>query len=148
MKKSITFYLFILFFFSIPDITAAQTPQDTASIKATALDYIEGWYSGDAKRMEKALHPQLAKRMVYSEESMQSRLIITSALELVQQTREEGGAGIPQSERRKEVYILDIYNQAASVKVDAGGWIDYMHLAKWNGEWKIINVLWELNQDQ
>jgi hypothetical protein len=24
------------------------------------------------------------------------------------------------------------------------GWIDYMHLAKWNGEWKIANVLWEL----
>ncbi len=23
-------------------------------------------------------------------------------------------------------------------------WIDYLHLARWNGEWKIVNVLWEL----
>jgi hypothetical protein len=30
------------------------------------------------------------------------------------------------------------------VRVDAGEWIDYMHLARWSGEWKIINVLWEL----
>jgi len=25
------------------------------------MDYIEGWYAGDAARMEKALHPELAK---------------------------------------------------------------------------------------
>jgi hypothetical protein len=26
----------------------------------------------------------------------------------------------------------------------ASDWIDYLQLAKWNGEWKIVNVLWEL----
>jgi hypothetical protein len=26
------------------------------------------------------------------------------------------------------------------------GWIDYMHMAKWNGQWKIVNVLWELKK--
>ena len=34
-----------------------------AAIRATALDYIEGWYAGDAARMERALHPELAKRI-------------------------------------------------------------------------------------
>jgi hypothetical protein len=29
----------------------------------TALDYTEGWYAGDAARMERALPPELAKRM-------------------------------------------------------------------------------------
>src|SRR5262249_46471729 len=33
-----------------------------AAIKQTALDYIEGWYEGDAERMERAVHPELAKR--------------------------------------------------------------------------------------
>jgi hypothetical protein len=37
---------------------------DTAAIKQTALDYIEGWYAGDAKRMENALH-----RFIFSERS-------------------------------------------------------------------------------
>ena len=42
----------------------AVVPEDEAAIKATALDYLEGWYSGDAERMERALHPDLAKRIV------------------------------------------------------------------------------------
>jgi hypothetical protein len=32
---------------------------------------------------------------------------------------------------------------AASVRVNASGWIDYMHVVRWNGQWKIINVVWE-----
>ncbi|HLE32869.1 MAG TPA: nuclear transport factor 2 family protein [Bacteroidota bacterium] len=38
---------------------------------------------------------------------------------------------------------MDIYNNTASVKAIMSGWIDYLHVAKWNGEWKIVNVLWE-----
>ncbi|PYS59909.1 MAG: hypothetical protein DMF76_15225, partial [Acidobacteria bacterium] len=47
-------------------IAAAQTtsPDESAAITRTALDYIEGWYAGDAARMERALHPELAKRMI------------------------------------------------------------------------------------
>src|SRR5688572_3399053 len=30
---------------------------DQAAIRSIALDYIEGWYAGDAARMESALHP-------------------------------------------------------------------------------------------
>ena len=33
---------------------------------------------------------------------------------------------------------------AASAKVIATDWIDYLHLARWNGRWLIVNVLWEL----
>ena len=39
----------------------AQSAADTAAIKATALDYVEGWFEGNAERMERALHPVLAK---------------------------------------------------------------------------------------
>jgi hypothetical protein len=44
----------------------------------------------------------------------------------------------------KEVTILDRYNNAAVVKIVASDWIDYLEVAKFNGDWKIINVLWEL----
>ena len=46
--------------------------------------------------------------------------------------------------RRSEVVILDVYENAASVRVDASGWVDYLHLIRWNGQWKIFNLLWEL----
>jgi hypothetical protein len=35
-----------------------------AEIRQTTLDYIEGWYNGDPERMERSLHPDLAKRIV------------------------------------------------------------------------------------
>ena len=38
----------------------------------------------------------------------------------------------------------DVFENAASVKVVASDWIDYLHMAKWNGRWVIVNVLWEL----
>ena len=28
------------------------------------------------------------------------------------------------------------------IRILRNTWIDYLHVAKWNGEWKIINVLW------
>jgi len=122
----------------------AQTAADSAGIRAAALDYIDGWYAGDGARMERALHPELAKRNVFTDpQSRRSRLIQMSALTLINQTRAGGGSDIPAAERKSEVTILDVFQGAASVRVRAATWVDYMHLAKWNGRWIIINVLWE-----
>ena len=124
----------------------AQTAADSAGIRAAALDYIDGWYAADGARMERALHPELAKRNVYTDpQSGRSRLIQMSALTLINGTRGGGGSQIPAAERRSEVTILDIFQNAASVRVRAASWVDYMHLAKWNGRWVIVNVLWELH---
>ena len=122
----------------------AQTAADSAGIRAAALDYIEGWYAGDGARMERALHPELAKRNVFTDpQSRRSRLIQMSALTLINQTRAGGGSDIPAAERKSEVTILDVFQGAASVRVRAATWVDYMHLAKFNGRWVIVNVLWE-----
>jgi hypothetical protein len=121
----------------------AQTGADSAAIRATALDYIEGWYSGNAERMERALHPDLAKRIVNTNERGRSVLQHQSAMTLVQNTRRGGGTETPPAQRRTDVRILDVFGNTASVRVDAGAWIDYLHIVKWNGRWVIINVLWE-----
>ena len=42
-----------------------------------------------------------------------------------------------------EVKILDVYENAAVVRIDGPQWVDYLQMAKWNGEWVIVNVLWE-----
>jgi hypothetical protein len=127
----------------------AQSAADSAGIRAAALDYIEGWYTGDAPRMERALHPELAKRMVQDDpKSHQSVLNQMGAKELVKYTREGGGRDTPVKRRQAEVSILDIYRGAASAKVIATDWIDYLHLARWNGRWQIVNVLWELKPSE
>jgi len=123
----------------------APTAADSAGIRAAALDYIEGYYEGDGARMERALHPELAKRIVRTNEQGRSQLQQMSAMSLVQGTRAGGGKDIPVAERRSDVTVFDIYQNAASAKIYASGWVDYLHLAKWNGRWVIVNVLWELH---
>ena len=126
-------------------IAETTVADESDAIKKTALDYIQGWYAGDAARMERALHSELAKRMV-STDAMTGRSLLNqmSAMTLVQRTREGIGKKVPQDRQLKEVTILDRFNNAAVVKVGASDWIDYLEVAKFNGEWKIINVLWEL----
>jgi hypothetical protein len=127
-----------------PVLRAQSAPADSAAIRAAALDYIDGWYAADGARMERALHPELAKRNVITEASSgRSRLTQMGAMTLVQKTRSGGGADIPAAQRKSDIHILDIYGGAASVRVTAATWVDYMHLAKFNGRWVIMNVLWE-----
>jgi hypothetical protein len=123
-----------------------QTALDSAAIRQTALDYIQGWYAGDGTRMERALHPELAKRIVRSDSLGRFRLDSQSAMTLVQNTRNGGGKETPEANRRDDVRILDIYRNAASVRIDASDWIDYLQVAKWRGRWVIVNVLWELTK--
>jgi len=123
----------------------AQSSADSAGIRQAALDYIEGYYEGNAERMTRAVHPELAKRIVNVDERGRYRLGQMSAMTLVEGTRAGGGKDTPIAERRKDLTILDIYRNAASAKIDASDWVDYLHLAKWNGRWVIVNVLWELH---
>ena len=125
--------------------SAPASDPEAGAIRQTALDYIEGWYEADAARMERALHPELAKRIVRSDGSSgRSRLDSMGAMTLVQSTRSGGGRKTPKESQTKEVTILDRFQNAAVVKIVASEWIDYLQVAKSNGEWKIVNVLWEL----
>ena len=115
-------------------------------IALAAFDYIDGWYEGDAARMERALHPELAKRIVHNG-GAHSRLDHMSAMTLVPATRAGGGTKVPVDERVKEVIILDVTDDVASVKAIMHGWIDYLHMARVDGRWVIVNVLWRLHDD-
>jgi putative lumazine-binding protein len=124
--------------------SSGQSQADSVAIRQTALDYIQGWYTGDAARMERALHSELAKRIVRTDTLGNYRLDQQSAMTLVQGTRNGYGKSTPQADRLDDVRILDIYRNAASVRVNASYWVDYLQLAKWHGRWVIVNVLWEL----
>ena len=129
--------------FALPAIAQEKAdPRD--GIRKACLDYIEGWYEGDASRMERALHPDLAKRIVRSGPNGKSNLQQMSALGLLQGVRAGYGKQTPKEKQQKDVTVLDVFENAASAKIVASDWIDYLHLARWNGEWKIVNVLWEL----
>jgi hypothetical protein len=70
-----------------------------------------------------------------------NRLLLTV---LAQRTRNGIGLKIPANRRQEEVTILDRFEDTANVKIVAADWIDYLQMAKFDGDWKIINVLWAL----
>lgn len=144
--KNLLLILAIIFAAGIVNIHAQNAPSDAdkAAITQAALDYIEGWYEGNAERMERALHPDLAKRIVHTNAEGRSNLGQMSAMTLVQPVKRGGGKDTPKDKQQKDVTILDIYGNTASVKVVANDWVDYLHIAKSNGRWMIVNVLWEL----
>jgi hypothetical protein len=58
-------------------------------------------------------------------------------------TRPGYGKNTPKAEQTKDVKILDVFDDMATVRLEMRDWIDYMHLAKFNGKWVIVNVLWK-----
>jgi hypothetical protein len=125
-------------------VSPAQSAADSAAIRATALDYVEGWYEGNPQRMARAVHPELVKRIVQSDTVTKQSVIQTmGATALVNGTRHGYGKSTPKDRQQKDVTILDIFGNAASAKAVMADWIDYMQLARVNGRWVIVNVLWE-----
>ncbi len=128
----------------LPAAAMALDDADRLAISAAALDYGEGWYQGDSARMERALHPDLVKRMIYTDPTTKgSQLHHMDAPTLIELTSKGGGSSVPGAVGTSQVEILDVFENAAVVKVSGPEWVDYLHLAQWNGQWLIINVLWE-----
>lgn len=123
----------------------AQTSADSTAIRQTAMDYIEGWYTGDADRMSRAVHNKLVKR-IFAMHPQTGKQVFRhqDSTALVTATEKGYGTKIPEQRRRADVTILDVFESAASVKIVAAQWVDYLHLAKTNGDWQIVNVLWEM----
>ena len=141
--RQLLLLFFIVMFASVAH-GQAQTKSDAELIKQTALDYIEGWYEGDPVRMERALHPDLAKRIVNVDQRGRYMLGQMSAMTLVQLARVANAKSTPKEKQQKDVTVLDIFGNTASVKIIASDWVDYLHVAKWRGHWVIVNVLWEM----
>lgn len=133
-----------------PD-AANRQPDDfemaKVEVEKTALDYIEGAYSGDAERMERALHPELTKMLLgRHRQTGEPFLYKMGASDLIEGTR-AGLGSLEEDKRNIAVTVYDIAFDMASVKVASAMYIDYLEIAKVNGEWKIINVLWVPNPE-
>ena len=148
MKKTIlTVLSLLLVSLSVYSAKPLDTKIDHEAIKKTILNYIEGWYEGNAERMEKALHPDLAKRGVFTIKATgKTYLQHASASAMVEYTRAGMGKLKAGEKMDNEVTVLDVYENTAAAKAVSKDFIDYIHLAKCNGEWLIVNVLWEMKK--
>ncbi|UCE21145.1 MAG: nuclear transport factor 2 family protein [Candidatus Aminicenantes bacterium] len=129
------------------DVAKKILPEEEQAIEKAALDYIEGSFSGDASRMERAVHPELNKVIpVKLPQTGKTILNKMGATLLIEGTRARTGL-LPEEKRKIRVTVLDIMEEIAMVKVLSAMYYDYLQMAKVDGQWKIINVLWVMNPD-
>lgn len=127
---------------AVGSVAGGQAPDEKAAIRQAALDYIEGWYEADAARMDRALHKDMVKRIVFAAGGTEKVTTLTKA-QMVEATEKGGGKDRPAETRNIKVDILDAYRDIANVRTECADYIDYLQLVKSEGPWRIVNVLWQ-----
>jgi Putative lumazine-binding len=121
-------------------LTTPTTSTDQAAIVATALDYFEGWFDGDPARMERALHPELAKR---PGDAGPGSLGTLTAQEMIDATAAGIGRTRDVPDRQIRVEVVDVFGDIASAVIRSAVYHEYIHLVRTPDGWKIANALWQ-----
>lgn len=112
-------------------------------ITRTALDYFEGWYDADARRIGSALHEDLVKRS-FDADGKASLGQPRSKEQMVELTQRGGGRDRGSAaEQSIEVEVLDVHRGSASVVVRSQEYHEHLHLVRTSSGWRIVNALWE-----
>jgi Putative lumazine-binding len=124
--------------------------EDILAITNTSRDYVEGWYTADAERVRRCLHPDLVKRTLAHDPGSGAWYLNrpTGADKLVSYTQAGGGSAAGEPGLKFEITILDTFRHIAAVKVLSLEYMDYLHLARLDDRWLIVNVLWELREGE
>ena len=115
---------------------------DIESIRQVALDYLEGYVSGDAERHLRSYHPEAIKRR-YSVGTDGVVGVIT----LSPQTMADDAALQTPQPVEAEIIVDAVYDDIASVRVYSPWWVDFADVVKARGEWKLFHVTWHRRDD-
>jgi len=137
--------LFVLPFCSAQGQTPSTNNADHEAVRQAALDYVEGIYNVDPSRIERSVHPKLAKLGFYRPPAAEAynpgtAMTFERLIEIAKTFNKEGKL---RKDAPKEITVYDVLDQTATVKLVAEWGIDYMHLAKFNGKWMIVNIIWQ-----
>lgn len=137
-------FIIAAFIFCLSTFAVAQGDAERAAVKQASMDYIEAVYNVDPSLAERSVHPELVKRGFFIKKGEAAYSPHTMTFDqFVQLSKTYNAKGSVPKDAPKEVVVFDVADQTASVKVTAVWGIDYMHLAKYDGKWKIINILWQ-----
>ena len=133
-------------------IPFGASAKDTAAIERSAFDYMEGWFTGDAVRMRRALHPDLVKRCLCRDPETgeaTGEFYGSKAEQLVRLTDEGGESkwsdvpyGPESGKDNFDVVVLEVYRDVAVARVWSRAYVEYLQLGNFGkAGWKIVNIL-------
>lgn len=118
-----------------------QAAMDNDAIIATAMDYFEGWFDGNAGRVERALHPDMDKRGVHVEATGAQLSDSRSAQQMVGWARAGKGQAERPADLAIKVRVDDVYGQIATATVYSAVYTEYLQLMRTAEGWRIVNTL-------
>ena len=120
-----------------------QTARDREAVRMAALDYVEGVYNVQPERIQRSVHPSLDKRGFHKKDTaapyVEMPMTFDQLVNLSKNWNREG----KRDTSIKKVEVLDLLDQTAVAKVTASWGVDYMLLGKYDGSWKITQILWQ-----
>ena len=125
-------------------LASSPTKEDSLEVNRISRGYLEALQELDSIKMKRVMHPQLAKRTIgFDWKEKRENIRETSYDQMIgfSKSWNKSGNKFPYNPTNKPT-ILDIYDRIATVKLVSDNWVEYLHLIKENGEWKIINLLW------
>lgn len=147
MYKNMKFSKLQLFFAAfalLPFLSAAQNA-DTRGVERALLDYVEGFYEGDTAKLIRGIHPEVKKYGYWKEKGSEQytgeAMSFAEMLEYANRVRTK--KRFPKPDAPKKVEVYEVLDQTATGKVTAWWGTDYILLAKYDGQWKIVYVLWQ-----
>ena len=125
--------------------TAASSKDDKAAVRRAVLDYVEGVYDLKPEYIERSVHPELKKfgfwRPEKETEFKPGSAMTFEQLKTLAANYNKDGR-IPK-DAPKEIEIYDVMDKMAAAKLTAAWGMDYFHLIKENGQWKILQIVWQ-----
>jgi Putative lumazine-binding len=130
--------------FIAPATVGNERLADREAVETAILDYVEAIYQVEPERIAKSVSPDLAKVGYWyndgSTDYDESRMSYQDLYDLAGSWNKSGR--VPH-DSRKDIEIFDVLDQTATAKLTARWGIDFMHLAKIDGTWMIMNIVWQ-----
>ncbi len=120
---------------------------DAEAVERAVRDYVEAIYQVKPELIDRSVHPALEKLGRYrpgeaSEYRAAGKMTFEQLRELSASWNANGqqGAG---ADLAYDVEVFDVLDVTAAAKLTADWGVDYMHLSKAEGRWKIVQILWQ-----
>lgn len=130
---------------TLPAPAPAQQSAERDAVRRAALDYLEGFYEGDSTKLVRSVRPDVRKVGYYKAReatTFQAEEMPFAEIIAYANNFRKNGRSTPATAPR-EVTVGEVNDQIATAKVVAWWGIDYLQLAKYDGKWMIVNVMWQ-----
>ncbi len=121
-----------------------ETKTDYQQVHDAVEDYVLGIYNVEPHRIERSVDTLLHKIGYYANNGeVFSHIPMTYQVLYDLSGKWNAKGDKVKDDSPKKIEIYDVNDKTASAKLTAEWGIDFMHLSKTDGQWKIMNIIWQ-----